>query len=33
VRLGAMGLVTKDRPTEVLLQAIAKVHTGETWQF
>jgi two-component system, NarL family, nitrate/nitrite response regulator NarL len=32
VRLGAMGLVTKDRPTEVLLQAIAKVHTGETWQ-
>jgi two-component system nitrate/nitrite response regulator NarL len=32
VRLGAMGLVTKDRPTEVLLQAIAKVHAGEVWQ-
>jgi two-component system nitrate/nitrite response regulator NarL len=32
VRLGAMGLVTKDRPTEVLLQAIAKVHAGEGWQ-
>jgi two-component system nitrate/nitrite response regulator NarL len=31
VRLGAMGLVTKDRPTEVLLQAIAKVHAGEAW--
>jgi two-component system nitrate/nitrite response regulator NarL len=31
VRLGAMGLVTKDRPTEVLLQAIAKVHAGEVW--
>jgi two-component system, NarL family, nitrate/nitrite response regulator NarL len=31
VRLGARGLVTKDRPTEVLLQAIAKVHAGEVW--
>jgi DNA-binding NarL/FixJ family response regulator len=31
VRLGAMGLVTKDKPTEVLLQAIAKVHAGEVW--
>jgi two-component system nitrate/nitrite response regulator NarL len=31
VRLGAMGLVTKDEPTEVLLQAIAKVHAGEVW--
>jgi DNA-binding NarL/FixJ family response regulator len=26
-----MGLVTKDEPTEVLLQAIAKVHAGEVW--
>jgi two-component system nitrate/nitrite response regulator NarL len=32
VHLGAMGLVTKDRPTEVLLQAVAKVHAGEAWQ-
>ena len=31
VRRGAMGLVTKDKPTEVLLQAIAKVHAGEVW--
>jgi DNA-binding NarL/FixJ family response regulator len=31
VRLGAMGLVTKDEQTEVLLQAIAKVHAGEVW--
>src|SRR5262249_19057178 len=31
VRLGAMGLVTKDESTEVLLQAIAKVHAGEVW--
>jgi two-component system, NarL family, nitrate/nitrite response regulator NarL len=31
VRLGAMGLVTKNEPTEVLLQAIAKVHAGEVW--
>jgi two-component system nitrate/nitrite response regulator NarL len=31
VRLGAMGLVTKDRPTEVLLRAIARVHAGEVW--
>jgi two-component system nitrate/nitrite response regulator NarL len=30
--LGAMGLVTKDRPTEVLLQAIANVYAGEVWQ-
>jgi DNA-binding NarL/FixJ family response regulator len=30
-RLGAMGLVTKNEPTEVLLQAIAKVHAGEVW--
>src|ERR671923_1637680 len=29
VRLGAMGLVTKEKPIEVLLQAIAKVHAGE----
>src|SRR5882724_6401966 len=31
VRLGAIGLVTKNEPTEVLLQAIAKVHAGEFW--
>lgn len=31
VRLGAMGLVTKDKSTEVLLHAIAKVHAGEVW--
>ena len=31
VRLGAMGLVTKNEPTEVLLQAITKVHAGEVW--
>ena len=31
VRLGAMGLVTKDEQTEVLLQAIAKVHGDEVW--
>jgi two-component system nitrate/nitrite response regulator NarL len=31
VRLGAMGLVIKDEETEVLLQAIAKVHAGEVW--
>jgi two-component system, NarL family, nitrate/nitrite response regulator NarL len=31
VRLGAMGLVTKAESTEVLLQAIAKVHAGEVW--
>ena len=31
VHLGAMGLVTKDDSTEVLLQAIAKVHAGEVW--
>jgi DNA-binding NarL/FixJ family response regulator len=27
-RLGAMGLVTKNKPTAVRLQAIAKVHAG-----
>jgi two-component system nitrate/nitrite response regulator NarL len=26
-----MGLVTKNEPTEVLLQAIAKVRAGEVW--
>jgi two-component system nitrate/nitrite response regulator NarL len=31
VRLGALGLVTKDEATEVLMQAIAKVHAGEVW--
>jgi two-component system, NarL family, nitrate/nitrite response regulator NarL len=31
VHRGAMGLVTKDKTTEVLLQAIAKVHAGEVW--
>ena len=31
VRLGALGLVVKDKATEVLLQAIAKVHAGEVW--
>jgi two-component system, NarL family, nitrate/nitrite response regulator NarL len=31
MHLGAMGLVTRDRPTEILLQAIAKVHAGEVW--
>ena len=30
-RLDARGLVAKDEPTEVLLQAIAKVHAGEVW--
>jgi DNA-binding NarL/FixJ family response regulator len=31
VRLGARGLVAKNDATEALLQAIAKVHAGETW--
>jgi two-component system, NarL family, nitrate/nitrite response regulator NarL len=31
VRLGAMGLVLKERAAEVLLEAIAKVHAGEVW--
>jgi two-component system, NarL family, nitrate/nitrite response regulator NarL len=31
VRLGAMGLVLKDKAPEVLLQAIAKVYAGEAW--
>jgi two-component system, NarL family, nitrate/nitrite response regulator NarL len=31
VRLGAMGLVRKERAAEVLLEAIAKVHAGEVW--
>ena len=31
VRLGAMGLVLKDRPAEDLIKAIQKVHAGEVW--
>src|ERR1044072_4122590 len=31
VRLGAMGLVTKDSSPETLLTAIKKVHQGEAW--
>jgi len=31
VRLGAMGLVLKDKAAEVLLQAIARVRAGEVW--
>jgi two-component system nitrate/nitrite response regulator NarL len=31
IRLGAVGLVLKDRVAEVLLEAIAKVHAGEVW--
>lgn len=31
VSLGAMGVVLKDKATEVLLQAIRKVHAGEVW--
>ncbi len=31
VRLGAMGVVLKDQPAEVMLKAIAKVHAGEVW--
>jgi DNA-binding NarL/FixJ family response regulator len=31
VRLGAAGLVLKEKAAEVLLKAIAKVHAGEVW--
>ncbi|MFY9556813.1 MAG: response regulator transcription factor [Blastocatellia bacterium] len=31
VHLGAMGLVLKDKATEVLIKAIQKVHAGEVW--
>jgi DNA-binding NarL/FixJ family response regulator len=31
VRLGAIGLVRKEQASEVLIQAIAKVHAGEAW--
>ena len=31
VLAGARGLVGRDRPPEVLLEAIRKVHAGETW--
>ena len=31
IRLGAVGLVLKDKAAEVLLQAIAKVYAGEVW--
>jgi DNA-binding NarL/FixJ family response regulator len=31
MRLGAMGLVGKDQPAEVLIKAIEKVHAGEVW--
>jgi DNA-binding NarL/FixJ family response regulator len=31
VRLGAMGLVFKDQPANVLLKAIERVHAGEAW--
>ena len=31
VHLGAMGLVLKDKATEVLIKAIEKVHAGEVW--
>jgi two-component system nitrate/nitrite response regulator NarL len=31
MRLGAMGLVLKERPTEVLVKAIEKVCSGEVW--
>ena len=31
VRLGARGLVLKEKAPEILLQAIAKVHRGEAW--
>jgi DNA-binding NarL/FixJ family response regulator len=31
VRLGAMGVVQKERPAEVLLKAIEKIHAGEVW--
>ena len=31
VRLGAMGLVLKEKAADMLLQAIEKVHAGEVW--
>ena len=31
VRLGAVGLVLKEKSTEILLRAIEKVHAGEVW--
>jgi len=31
IRLGAMGVVFKQQPANVLLKAIEKVHTGELW--
>ncbi len=31
VHLGARGLVAKNKPTEALLQAIAKAHAGKIW--
>ena len=31
IRLGAMGLVLKEKAADVLLQAIEKVHAGEVW--
>jgi DNA-binding NarL/FixJ family response regulator len=31
VRLGAVGIVRKERAAEVLLEAIARVHAGEVW--
>ena len=31
VSLGAIGVVSKDRAPEVLLQAITKVHAGQAW--
>jgi two-component system, NarL family, nitrate/nitrite response regulator NarL len=31
VRLGAVGIVRKEKAAEVLLEAIAKVHAGEVW--
>src|SRR5262245_14276473 len=31
VRLGAMGLVRKEQASEVLCQAIMKLHAGEVW--
>ena len=31
VQLGASGLVSKDKPAEVLFKAIEKVHAGEVW--
>jgi DNA-binding NarL/FixJ family response regulator len=31
VRLGAMGVVVKEKAAEILFQAIEKVHAGEVW--